>query len=890
MTTHFLHSLFEPQSVAVFGASDRPNSVGMTVFKNMLEAGFQGEIHAINPKRETVQGKPAYPSLEALGKPIDLAVITTPATTVPDIIEACGKHGVGAAIIISAGFREMGPMGRELEEKLLFQAQNYGVRLLGPNCLGIMRPPLGLNATFNKGMALPGKLALVSQSGALCTAILDWATYNKIGFSSVISTGISADLDFGEILDYLVLDHHTESILLYIEGIHHARGFMSALRAAARVKPVIAVKVGRHAGGSQAAASHTGALVGADDVFDAALRRAGVVRATTVVQLFSIARTLASGYRTRGNQLAIITNGGGPGVLAADRAEDLGIPLARLTPSTTEKLNKALPPTWSHANPVDVIGDASAERYREAITLCLQDDHVDTLLVILTPQAMTHPQEVAETLIKLASEDRSKPILACWMGETQVAYAREAFSKAQIPWFQTPEAAVEAFAFLAEYHRNQLQLLQTPGPLSRRELPDASGAQLIIENALAEHRKELSTMEARAVLRAFRIPVATCMMARSPNEALVLAQEIGYPVAMKIASAQITHKSDVDGVRLHLDNGQAVRRAYQDLINSVKNHRPDAPIEGVTIEPMCIKPNGRELMIGIIRDPIFGPAITFGAGGTTVEILSDRVVALPPLNRSLVQSMIAGTRISRLLGPFRNLPATNMEAIEQILLRVSEMVCELPWLKEMDINPLIVDECDAVAVDARITFDYPPPAMTPYAHMAIHPYPHHLVQRWQLPDGTEIMIRPIRPEDAEIEQRFVRGLSAEARMFRFMQALKELPPALLARFTQIDYDREMALIVVTEQEEEVAVARYITHPNGTSCEFALVVADAWQHKGIAHRLMEALMDVARERGLEIMEGDVLENNYRMLSLCRSLHFTIAPHPEDPALMRVYRRL
>jgi len=890
MSQHYLSPLFSPRSVAVIGASDRTESVGGVIFKNMLESGYQGKLFAINPRHASIQGQRSHPDIESTGEPIDLAVVATRAHTVPEIIEACGRHGVKAAVILSAGFGEGGPEGRALEKKVLEIARRYGIRLVGPNCLGVMRPAIGLNATFSNGGARPGNLALVSQSGALCTAILDWARPNDVGFSSVISMGTSADVDFGEMLDYLVSDPQTESILLYIEGIRQARRFMSALRAAARTKPVILVKVGRHEAGSKAALSHTGALVGADDVFDAAIRRAGAVRVSSVVQLFAAAKALSTRFRPTGNHLAIVTNGGGPAVMASDRAADLGLALAQLTEDTLRKLDAALPPTWSHANPVDIIGDANAERYRNAVTACMQDPNVDGVMVILTPQAMTHPLEVAEAMIQVAGQF-NKPLLTCWMGETQVASSREAFAKTRIPGFRTPEPAVEVFSYISAYYQNQKLLMQAPGPLSPHSEPDVEGARLLIENALSEHRKILSEMESKAVLAAFRIPIARSVVARSPNEALLLAEELGMPVAMKINSPDITHKSDAGGIRLNLGNAQAVRAAYREIIESVQENRPKARLDGVVIEPMVAKANGRELMVGVTSDPVFGPVITFGAGGIMVEVLGDRSVALPPLNSYLVRNMIQGTHVARLLKQFRHMPPVEMAALEAVLLRVSEMVCELPHIREMDINPLIVDESGAVAVDARIEVAYPPAGAERYAHMAIHPYPTHLENRIQLPEGIDLIIRPIRPEDAEIEQAFVRGLSSESKYFRFVSALQELSPSMLARFTQIDYDREMALIAVLEedgQETEIGVARYVINPDGESCEFALVVADAWQHKGIGHRMMDALMDIARDKGLKTMEGEVLGSNRNMLGLVTSLGFSVG-EGDEPTIRKVVKR-
>jgi len=892
MSKHYLTPLFAPKSVAVFGASDRVDAVGQIVFQNMLESGFQGALYPVNSKNAEVQGHKAYASISAIEEKVELVVIATPPQTVPSIIEECGKHGVKAAVIITAGFGEIGPEGKELERQVLENAKRYGIRLVGPNCLGVMRPNIGLNATFNKGGANVGNLALVSQSGALCTAILDWAQMNDVGFSSVVSMGSSADVDFGEILDYLVSDPDTQNILMYIEGIRESRRFMSSLRAAARVKPVILIKVGRHEAGSKAAMSHTASLVGSDDAFDAAVRRAGVVRVKTVTELFSAAKALSCGFHPSGNRLAIVTNGGGPGVMATDRASDLGLVMASLSDTTMERLNQVLPPNWSHGNPVDVIGDAQVDRYQHAVTVCLEDPNVDGVLTILTPQAMTKPLEAAQAVIALSNQYK-KPLLTCWMGEAQVADSRKAFATARTPNFRTPEPAVEVFSYLSEYYKNQKLLKQMPGPLSDHLAPDVEGARMVIEGALLDKRKVLSEMESKALLSAFHIPVAQTMVAHSPNEALLIAQQLGFPVAMKVNSRDISHKSDAGGVMLNLANAQAVRAAYHEITENIKRNRPEAHMEGISIQPMIIKPNGRELMVGVINDPVFGPVITFGAGGTMVEVMGDRSVTLPPLNTFLVKDLIQGTRISKLLGAFRHMPAADMAALENVLLRVSEMVCELPMLMEMDINPLIVDEHGVLAADARVVVDFRQPSADRYAHMAIYPYPTHLLSHWQLADGMDITIRPIRPEDAELVQGFVHNLSEESRYFRFMNSVQELSQEMLVRFTQIDYSREMALIAVTEEhgkEVEIGVARFSTNPDGESCEFALVVADSMHGKGLGQKLMMAVMDAARSKGLRVIEGEVLRNNADMLHLMDRLGFKVETSAEDENIKSVRKVL
>jgi acetyltransferase len=892
MTQHYLKPLFAPESVAVFGASDRVDAVGQIVFSNMLKSGYKGALFPINTTRDVVQGHKAYSSLFQINQTVELAVIATPPQTVPDIIEDCGKHGVKAVVIITAGFSETGAAGQALERAVLENARHYGIRLLGPNCLGIMRPAIGLNATFNNGGANEGNLAFVSQSGALCTAILDWAQTNDVGFSSVVSMGSSADVDFGEILDYLVNDQQTQNILLYIEGIRNSRSFMSSLRAAARIKPVILVKVGRHAAGSKAAMSHTASLVGSDDAFDAAIRRAGVVRVQSITQLFSAAKALSCGFHPSGNRLAIVTNGGGPGVMATDHAIDLGLEMATLSDDTMAQLDKVLPPNWSHGNPVDIIGDAQADRYQNAVRACLEDANVDGVLAILTPQAMTKPLEAANILIALANQ-YSKPLLTCWMGESQVAKSRTAFNRSKKPNFRTPEPAVEVFSYLSAFYRNQKLLMQMPGPLAHHLEPDVEGARMIIDGALQDRRKVLSEMESKSLLSAFHIPVAQTMIAHSPNEALLIAQQLGFPVAMKVNSRDITHKTDAGGVLLNLLNVQAVSAAYHEIIANIKRNRPEAQMDGVSIEPMVVKPNGRELMLGVTTDAIFGPVITFGAGGTMVEIMGDHAVALPPLNSFLVKDLIQGTHVARMLGQFRHMPPIDMNALESVLLRVSEMVCELPSLMEMDINPLIVDEHGALAADARVVVTIRPPSADRYAHMAIYPYPSHLISNWQLADGSNITIRPIRPEDAEIEQAFVRGLSDESRYLRFMYSVQELSQSMLVRFTQIDYSREMALIAVTAEQDkeiELGVARFSINPDADSCEFALVVADNMQGKGLGQKLMIALMDAARAKGLKIMEGEVLKTNANMLKLMNRLGFTIQESSDDANIKRVSKLL
>ncbi|HMV52680.1 MAG TPA: bifunctional acetate--CoA ligase family protein/GNAT family N-acetyltransferase [Rhodocyclaceae bacterium] len=880
---HYLTPLFEPRSIAIIGASETEKSVGNFIIRNMLDAGFKGKLFAVNPKHEQIYGIASYPSVEDIPQRLDLVIIATAAQTVPGIIDACGRAGVKYVVVISAGFAESGTRGAMLERSALETARRHRIRMIGPNCLGIIRPGIGLNATYAHSSALPGSIGLISQSGALIASLLDWARPNNVGFSSVVSIGAAADIDIGEVLDFLVQDPKTENIFLYVEGIRHARRFMSALRAAARVKPVLLIKVGRHPGGAQAIKSHTGMLVGDDDVFDAALRRAGVVRLYNMGQMYAAASALFSHFRPRGNRLAVITNGGGPGVMAADRAADLRIPLARLSDATITRLNEVLPATWSHANPLDIVGDSDPVRYAAAVQACMSDEQVDGVLAILTPQAMTEPTEVAKKVIELA-KDSDKPVVTCWMGEDLVRDSRCQFKEAGIPTFRTPEPAVELFSHLSSFYRNQKLLMQTPASLSHLDPPSVESARLVIESALSERRSTLNEMESKALLASFRIPIAQTVVARTATEAMVYAEELGLPVALKIDSPNIQHKTDSGGVRLNLNSLLAVRNAFQEIHEDVKKNRPDAVINGIAIEPMILKPNGRELTVGVVRDEVFGPVITLSEGGTRAEAGRHRAVALPPLNSYLAADMIRTSRVAPLLAEFRSMPAVKMEALELVLLRVSEMVCELPWIRSMEINPLIVDENGAVAVDARVVVENVSPTADPYDHMAIHPYPSQLTQVWKLADGMEITIRPIRPEDADLEVEFVKKLSPETKYFRFMSTVRELSPAMVARLTQIDYDREMAFIATVPQEDgselELGVCRYSVNADQESCEFAVVVADDWQRRGLARKLMGVLIETARDRGLKYMNGIFLSNNDKMLKFVQGLGFVLSNDPED----------
>jgi len=888
-----LEHLFNPKSIAVFGASDSGSNVGSKLFANLIGGGFQGEIAPINPKYKKVGGIKCVPSVDKVGFDIDLAVIATPAKTVADILMQCGEVGIQNAIILSAGFGEAGPEGERLTAEILDVARRHKIRFLGPNCVGLVRPWIGMNATFLNSGTPKGRLAVVSQSGALCSAISDWAGPNHLGFSAIVSLGNSSNIDFGDVVHFLSTDPNTDAILLYAEGIRDARSFISSLRAAARLKPVIVLKAGRHNLSSKAAHTHTGALIGSDDVFDAALERAGAVRVETFGQLFAAAEILSTHQRSAGNRLGIITNGGGAGVLAADRAGDFHIDLPALSEKTVETLNSCLSPYWSKSNPVDILGDAPPESYGAAVTAGLKDPNFDGILVMLTPQAMTDAVSAAQAVIDAIPARNKKPVLTCWMGETSVREARELLNKNGLPVFSTPEKAIEAFSYLTKHHLNQKLSLETPAPLSDFEAPDLDGAKMIIASALSEGRSMLSDIESKAILNAFHIPVNMTLEASSSAKALIAAETVGFPVAMKINSPDISHKSDVSGVKVNIVNAADVKVAYNAIIASAKAARPDANILGVTVEPMAHIEDARELVIGASRDPVFGPSILFGAGGEMVEILRDSAVTLPPLNAILANRLIKRTKVSRLLDAFRDRPAVNHDAVINTLLRISDLVSELNEVTELDINPLFAGPNGVIAVDARFSISRPPASAGRYDHLAIAPYPRHLVQEGYLADGTPLTIRPIRSEDAESEQAFVRDLSDQAKHFRFMGTLNQLSPEMLTRFTQIDYGREMALIAVTEENGKCVqqgVARYVINPDNTSCEFAIVVSDNHQHQGIGTRLMKALMDSARIHKIGVMEGTVLSNNTDMLHLMSELGFSQKRSKEERGLYLVERWL
>lgn len=900
MDKHYLTPLFAPGSIIVLaGDSEAPDTLtpqGRILLEALRAQRYSGTLTFISVHTSGTLADLAQTRA-------DLAVLALPPDELAAGLELAGRVNCRCALIVSSG------VGQELAEQLHKTARREGMLLLGPNSLGIQRPALQLNASAAGPLAAEGSLALICQSGALTASILDWARNNAVGFSSVISLGPHTDLGLSEALDFLANDARTQSIVVYMEGIQNARRFLSALRSAAYAKPVVVLKAGRKPAGTEAAQTHSAAIVGSDDVFDAALRRAGAVRVRSFVELFSAAKCLASRYRPVGRRLGLITNGGGPGVLAADWACEIELQLGRLSAETVQKLQPQLPPLASLSDLIDLSEEAGAEHYRAALDAAMRDRAVDGVLAIFSPKEGIDGTAVARALAEV-KRLAPKPLLACWMGDASVVPARQLLREAQIPNFRTPEAAVGAFGNIASFYQNQQLLQQTPPPLSALVKPDIEGARLVIETVLAERRHILTEMESKTLLAAFHVPVTRTVLARSPHEAMMIATQLGFPVALKIDSPDVAHKSDVGGVVLNVHSGAAARDAYTDMVQRVARLQPGARVNGVTVQNMARARRGREINIGVVTDDPFGPVITFGAGGTMIELIRDRAMELPPLNQFLARRLIDRSRVAETLGEWRGAAAVDREALEQTLLRVSEMVCALPQLRQMDINPLIVDELGAVAVDARIVVGQSERASTrgdsgahgQYGHLSILPYPARYEQMWPMRGGGEYLVRPIRPDDAQMLQRLVRDLSPESRYFRFVSQIAELPASMLARFTLIDYDREMALAAVYRErlvdengdvsytQRIVGVSRYVTNPDQTSCEFALLVADDFAGQGLGSRLMLSIMEMARDRGLAEIQGLVLAHNPNMLKLMRRLGFEVHPFPDDPEFRLVVHRL
>ncbi len=837
---------------------------------------------------------PVHADVASLPETPDLAVIVTPPETVPGLIADLGARGTRAAVVITAGFGELGEHGRALQQQALDAARPHLLRLIGPNCVGVMVPGIGLDASFSHIAPLPGDLAFVSQSGAMITAVLDWAAPRRIGFSHVVSLGDMADVDFGDMLDYLAGDAETRAILLYVEGITQARKFMSAARAAARAKPVLAVKVGRFAEGARAAHSHTGALAGSDAVYDAAFRRAGMLRVDTMAELFDAVETLALTRPQQGDRLAILTNGGGPGVLATDALIALGGRLAELSPETTSKLDAVLPKTWSRGNPVDIIGDAPGKRYADALKILLDDGALDAILVLNAPTAMARPSEAARAVIDtLAAEPAERLVgrnlLTSWLGERAAAPARRRFAEARIATYETPDAAVRGFMHRVQYRRNQELLLETPAARPDDFAPDVEAARRAIAPALGPAPVWLEAEAVAALLGAYGIPQPQSRIAADADAATAAAAAIGFPVALKIRSPDITHKSDLGGVALNLGTAERVHAEAAAMLVRIAKAQPQARLKGFLVQEMVLRPGALELIIGLVDDAVFGPVVLFGQGGIAVEQLNDTSLELPPLNAALATAQLARTRVWRLLRGYRGKPAADIAGIATVLIRVAQLAADHPEIRELDINPLLADANGVIAVDARLRVAT---AATPgAARLAISPYPRELESRETLRDGTALLLRPVRPEDEPALQDLALHMKPDDLRLRFFTPMKTLPHALAARLSQIDYDREMALVARLDGDgPALGVARFSSDPDRTAAEFAVALRSDWKGRGLGFLLMSRIIDIARRRGIGEIIGDVLHENAPMLKLSQSLGFRLTTHPDDPELVRVRKVL
>ncbi|MBU3737687.1 MAG: acetate--CoA ligase family protein [Rhodoferax sp.] len=878
MSIRNLDSLFDPASIAVFGASLREGSVGATVWRNLSRGGFPGPLYAVNPRPGALAGQTQYASVAELPQAPELAVICTPPATVPGLVAELAARGTRAAVVVSAG------MDAAQRQAMLEAARPGLLRILGPNCIGLLAPHQGVNASFAHINALPGEIAFVSQSGALVTAMLDWARGRGIGFSHFVSLGEHADVDFGDMLDYLASDPRTRAILLYIESVESARKFMSAARSAARNKPVIVVKAGRSAAGQAAAASHTGALAGSDVVFDAAIGRAGMLRVDTLQELFLAAETLSRFRTNRDDAITILTNGGGAGVMAADAAAAAGVALAPLQAATEQALDAVLPPNWSRSNPVDIIGDAPVQRYVQALQILNQDAGSGALLFIHAPTAIVPSADIARALLPLARPAgnlQPARLMSCWLGDAAVAQARQTFREGGIATFETPELAVRAFSMLSRYRRNQDELTQAPPARPAARCPDTAAIRAIVDPALQAGRALLTEPEAKGVLQACGLAVAeTRQVAAQAEAAVEAAQQIGFPVVLKILSEDISHKSDQGGVALDLADADAVQRAARDMLARIGRALPQARLQGFTVQAMVRRRHAQELIVGSAIDPVFGPVILFGQGGTAVEVMADRAVGLPPLNVPLARALVARTRVSRLLAGWRDTPAVNQEALDAVLVGVSQLLAEVPEIAELDINPLIVNHEGAVALDARIRLDPRGPAGAP--HFAIQPYPAELEEQveWQ---GQTLCLRAIRPEDEALHLAFFQSLDPQDVRLRWFYSRRSIERSELARMVQIDYAREMAFVAIAPdpqgQARTLGVVRAITDPDNIQAEFGVIVRSELKGSGLGLLLMQKMIRYLRSQGTRRLCATVLDYNERMLSLARELGFE--DDPEQP---------
>ncbi|MEG4317469.1 MULTISPECIES: bifunctional acetate--CoA ligase family protein/GNAT family N-acetyltransferase [unclassified Microcoleus] len=883
-----LDRIFRPRSVAVIGATERAGSVGRTLLWNLIRSPFGGTVFPVNPQRRSVLGLKSYPDIASVPEIVDLAAIATPAATVPQVIRECIAAGVKGAIIVSAGFKEIGAAGVALEQEILAEARLGGMRIIGPNCLGVMNPVLGLNATFAGTIARPGNVAFISQSGALCTSILDWSLGENVGFSAFVSIGSMLDVGWGDLIQYLGDDPQTHSIVLYMESMGDARSFLSAARSVALDKPIVVLKVGRTAAAARAAASHTGALTGSDDVLNAAFRRCGALRVHTISDLFDMAEILAKQPRPQGNRLSIVTNAGGPGAIATDALIGGGGTLAELAPETVQQLNGFLPAQWSHQNPIDILGDAGSDRYAKTLEVVAPDPHSDGLLVILTPQAMTEPTKTAEKL--KAYSQLKKPLLTSWMGGAGVLAATEILNQANIPTFPYPDTAVRLFNYMWRYSYNLRAIYETPA-LSPNEIgiSGRSAAANILTSVRRCDRTLLTECESKQLLAAYGIPTVATEIALTPVEAVEIAELLGYPVVLKLHSETITHKTDVGGVQLNLCNPSAVICAFEAIAQRVRAIYPAAFL-GVSVQPM-VHLEGYELILGSSIDPQFGPVMLFGSGGQLVEVFQDRSLALPPLNTTLARRMMEQTRIYKALQGVRGRSAIDLEPLEQLLVRFSQLIVEQPQICEIDINPLLVSPQGAIALDARVVLHSTENTISP----AIRPYPVQYVQEWSTPGDRPIAIRPIRPEDEPLMVRFHEELSEESVYLRYahMVNLKHrIAHERLTRICFIDYDREMLLVAdrqnpQTSEHRILAVARLSKLHGTNEAEFALIVGDRYQHRGLGTELLRRLLQIGREERLNAIVGYILNSNYKMQSLCKKLGFELQPDPGEGMLKAVF---
>ena len=880
MVTLHLDKIFNPKSVAIIGASDEEGSVGYALMKNFIDLGFDGKVYPVNIRKNEILGLKAYQSVEQIPDAVDLAVIATPAKTVPDIVEQCGKVGIKGIIIISAGFKEVGAEGKALEDKILEIKNKYGLRIIGPNCLGVIRPSIKLNATFINKMPKSGNIAFISQSGALGSAILDWAIQENIGFSNFVSVGSMLDVDFGDLIDYFGTDPQTRSILMYIEGLTDARKFLSAARHFARTKPIIVVKAGKYSESAKAAASHTGSLTGEDIIYDAAFKRAGIVRVEEIADLFNCAEVLGMQPLPKGPNLVIITNAGGPGVMATDALIARGGKLAKLSQKTMEYLNSILPHYWSRGNPVDILGDAKADRYRAVLEACFNDENVDGVLIIYTAQAVAEPVEIAKSIVEVCKNMgyQSKTILTSFMGSGAVEEANRIFNQNSIPTYSTPEQAVKTYLYMYQYKRNLELLYETPEELPVDAAPPKRPIMVIMRNAAMENRELLNEAEAKKLLEYYDFPVVKTAVAKTPDEAAAIALQIGYPVVLKILSPQIVHKTEAGGVILDINSEAELREAFECIMERAKNYNPNAEILGVTVQPM-VKKRGYEIIIGAKTDPLFGPVILFGMGGIGVELFKDFSVGLPPLNQTLVRRLMEETKVYQLLKGYRNVPPANLKLLEELIVRFSQLLIDFPQLKEVDINPLLIDEKDAVIIDARIVIDREKifQKIEPHQHLVISPYPKKYETLWRMRDGRTVLLRPIKPEDEPLWLEMFRNFSEESIRFRFFQIIKDTPHEVRVRYCNIDYDREIAIVAeLTEngQRKILGVVRVSLEPDRKSGEIAFIVADPWQGLGLGTKMVDYTIEICKEVGVETLYAIMLPDNHRAINLTKKMGFAL----------------